>query len=197
MNGKRILKFVSSNKNKLVEMQQIFEISLPTVEIQSISNIDLPELQGKPEEIAREKLKLALLQEKGPLIIEDTSLCYNALGGLPGPYIQDFLINIKPEGLHKLLHGFEDKSGYAQRIIGLGFQQNKEIFVGRTSGMIVKPRGSKDFGWDPIFQPDGFDQTYAELQKEVKNKISHRYRAVAQLIEYLKENDHIFESTNI
>ncbi len=75
MNGKRILKFVSSNKNKLVEMQQIFEISLPTVEIQSISNIDLPELQGKPEEIAREKLKLALLQEKGPLIIEDTSLC--------------------------------------------------------------------------------------------------------------------------
>ncbi len=121
----------------------------------------------------------------------------NALGGLPGPYIKDFLINIKPEGLHKLLDGFEDKSGYAQCIIGLGFQQNKEIFVGRTSGMIVKPRGSKDFGWDPIFQPDGFDQTYAELQKEVKNKISHRYRAVAQLIEYLKENDHIFESTNI
>ncbi|KAL0433060.1 UNVERIFIED_CONTAM: Inosine triphosphate pyrophosphatase [Sesamum latifolium] len=48
--------------------------------------------------------------------------------------------------------------------------------------MIVPPRGPNDFGWDPIFQPDGYDKTYAEMAKEEKNKISHRYRALAQNI---------------
>ena len=186
-----------NNKNKIIELKQIFAVGFPSVEIKSISNIDLPELQGVPEYIAREKLKYALKQIKGPLITEDTSLCYNALAGLPGPYIKDFLVNIKTEGLYKLLEGFSDKSGYAQCIIGLGFKDNIEIFVGRTPGTIVKPRGSENGGWGPIFQPDGYHMTYAEVDNELKNKISHRYRAILLLIEYLKQNDHIFEENNI
>lgn len=60
-----------------------------------------------------------------------------------------------------------------------------QIFDGRTPGTIVPARGPPNFGWDPIFQPDGFDQTYAELDKEVKNTISHRYRALAKLRDFL------------
>lgn len=50
-------------------------------------------------------------------------------------------------------------------------------------------RGPKDFGWDPVFQPDGFEQTYAELPKDVKNSISHRYRSLAKVQEYLLKGD--------
>jgi len=53
------------------------------------------------------------------------------------------------------------------------------IFQGITEGIIVEPRGPRDFGWDPIFQPVGYEKTYAELPKDEKNKISHRYRALA------------------
>ena len=63
------------------------------------------------------------------------------------------------------------------------------MFVGRTPGRIVEPRGSRDFGWDPIFEPDGFDKTYAELEKEVKNTISHRFRAINEMQKFfLGEN---------
>ncbi len=61
-----------------------------------------------------------------------------------------------------------------------------KVLQGKTDGTIVKARGPTDFGWDPIFQPDGFDQTYAELPKDVKNGISHRFRAVKAVKEYLQ-----------
>lgn len=60
-----------------------------------------------------------------------------------------------------------------------------KVFEGRTAGIIVPPRGPNSFGWDPIFQPQGFSETYAEMDKEVKNGISHRYKAFALLKEYL------------
>lgn len=58
------------------------------------------------------------------------------------------------------------------------------LFTGKTEGAIVEPRGSRDFGWDPCFQPDGFSLTYAEMSKDVKNSISHRYRAIEKLKSY-------------
>jgi len=63
------------------------------------------------------------------------------------------------------------------------------VFVGRTGGTIVPAKGSLDFGWDPVFQPDGFDQTYGELTKDVKNSISHRYKSLALLKAYLVANE--------
>ena len=61
------------------------------------------------------------------------------------------------------------------------------MFTGRTPGRIVPARGPTDFGWDPVFQPDGFEETYAEMPKAVKNKISHRYRSLTELRTYLQE----------
>lgn len=66
-----------------------------------------------------------------------------------------------------------------------GPETEPKIFVGRTPGQIIQPRGQTTFGWDPVFLPDGYDQTYAELDKAVKNKISHRYAIVLTLFLYL------------
>ena len=83
--------------------------------------------------------------------------------------------------------GFEDKTAYAQCIFAYAASPDAEplLFVGRTPGRIVAARGALAFGWDPIFQPDGFEGTYAELPKEVKNSISHRFRALDQLRAHL------------
>ncbi|CAE7893797.1 unnamed protein product, partial [Symbiodinium sp. KB8] len=109
------LTFVTGNKNKLLEVQKILaDGELPF----SITNksLDLPELQGEPEEVAAEKCKLAAAEVGGPVFCEDTSLCFNALGGLPGVYIKWFLGKLGHDGLNKMLAGFEDKSAYAQCI---------------------------------------------------------------------------------
>lgn len=146
-------------------------------------SLDLPELQGTPEDIAREKCKAAAQQVTGPVMTEDTSLCFNAYGGLPGAFIKWFLGALGPEGLPKMLDGFADKSAYAQCIFAFakGPHAEPQLFDGRTAGTIVAARGPTDFGWDPCFQPDGFEKTYAEMSADEKNSISHRYRALAQL----------------
>uniref|UniRef100_A0A5F7ZC08 Inosine triphosphatase n=2 Tax=Macaca TaxID=9539 RepID=A0A5F7ZC08_MACMU len=98
-----------------------------------------------------------------------------------------FLEKLKPEGLHQLLAGFEDKSAYALCTFALSTgdpSQPVRLFRGRTSGQIVAPRGCRDFGWDPCFQPDGYEQTYAEMPKAEKNAVSHRFRALLELQEY-------------
>eukprot|EP01122_Echinamoeba_exundans_P001896 TRINITY_DN11877_c0_g1_i1.p1 TRINITY_DN11877_c0_g1~~TRINITY_DN11877_c0_g1_i1.p1 ORF type:complete len:210 (-),score=16.66 TRINITY_DN11877_c0_g1_i1:19-648(-) len=175
--------FVSGNENKFKEVCAILGTELPI----SRRSIDLPELQGEPEEISREKCRIAAKEIGGPVMVEDTSLCFNALGGLPGPYIKWFLDKLKHEGLTKLLAGFEDKSAYALCVFAFtsGPDQDVHIFRGETPGRIVLPRGPTNFGWDPIFQPDGYDLTYAEMPSAEKNKISHRYRSLNKLREYL------------
>jgi inosine triphosphate pyrophosphatase len=185
----KVIYFCSGNAKKFEEVCDILQKELPDVEVRQLK-ADLPELQGEPESIVLDKLKNAIDKYDGPLMVEDTSLCYNAFKGLPGPYIKDFLSKLGNDGLYKLLDGFEDKTAYAQCIFGMKRDKNDDakVFVGRTHGSIVKPRGPNNFGWDTNFQPDGFDQTYAEMDKDVKNKISHRYKALKQLIEYLKEN---------
>lgn len=146
-------------------------------------NVILVELQGEVDEICIIKCQEAAKHVKGPVIVEDTCLAFNGLKGLPGPYIKWFLEKLGPEGLHKLLAGFEDKTAQAICTFAYSKGENSEVilFQGITHGTIVAPRGTREFGWDPIFQPDGFDQTYGELPKEVKNTISHRFRALDKL----------------
>lgn len=130
-------------------------------------------------------------------LIEDTCLCFNALNGLPGPYIKWFLEKIGHDGLNNMLVGFEDKSAYALCTFAYSSGKPGEepvILSGKTHGTIVLARAAQDgpsFGWDPIFQPDGYSQTYAEMDKKVKNSISHRGKALAMVkahIEHLQNN---------
>ena len=152
--------------------------------------MDLVEMQGSPESIASAKAIEATSHCDTAVMIEDVSLCFNALKGLPGPYIKDFLTNVGREGLHKMLHGFEDKTAYAQCTFAYCEGKGKEpiLFVGKCNGTIVAPQGDNAFGWDPIFMPEGFTQTFAEISMEEKNKISHRGRALEKVKEYLEAN---------
>ncbi|KVI00323.1 Ham1-like protein [Cynara cardunculus var. scolymus] len=174
----RPVTFVTGNAKKLEEVKVILGQSIP---FQSLK-LDLPELQGDPEDIAKEKARLAANQVKGPVLVEDTCLCFNALKGLPG--------------LNNMLMAYEDKSAYAMCIFSLAMGPNFEpiTFVGKTQGKIVPARGPNDFGWDPIFEPDGYDQTYAEMAKEEKNKISHRSRALALVKSHFAEAGYVFDT---
>ena len=180
--------FVTGNAKKLEEVKAILSTggALP-VEIVS-QKIDLPELQGEPEEISAQKCMLAAKEVGGPVMVEDTSLCFNALGGLPGPYIKWFLEKTGHAGLNNLLAAYDDKSAYAQCIFSYssGPGHAPVVFDGRTAGRIVPARGPTDFGWDPVFEPEGLTTTYAEMDKAEKNKISHRYRALAKVQEHLR-----------
>ncbi|CAO3625810.1 unnamed protein product [Cunninghamella echinulata] len=184
-NSLKKLVFVTGNKNKLVEVQQIFK---GVIDIES-HKVDLPELQGETKDIAAQKCKMAADIIQGPCIIEDTCLCFNALNGLPGPYIKWFHQSIGLDGLNKMLVGFDDKTGYALCTMAYCEGPGKEpvIFEGITNGKIVPPRGPATFGWDPVFEPEGFDQTYAEMPSEIKNTISHRYRALEKMKEYFNQ----------
>ena len=197
MSSKKTLTFVTGNENKLKEVIRILGDNFP---LQVISQkVDLPELQGEPDDISREKCRLAAKEIKGPVICEDTCLCFNALKGLPGPYIKWFLDKLKPEGLYKMLSAYEDKSAYALCTFAYSSGNPEDeivLFHGKTDGKIVEPRGPRTFGWDPCFLPDGFDKTYAELDKDVKNGISHRGRSLEELRKFFEKGDDNKDESN-
>ena len=85
----------------------------------------------------------------------------NYTGGLPGPYIKWFLDKTGHEGLNNIIKAYDDKSAYALCVFAYCHGPGHEpiVFEGKTHGRIVPARGPTDFGWDPVFQPDGFDQT--------------------------------------
>merc|ERR1712046_70388 len=175
----RKILFVTGNQRKLEEVRQILTKTAPNLIIDRVA-IDLPEYQGTIEEVASKKCEAAwneINQKDVRVLVEDTALCFSALGDLPGVYIKWFLDKLKPEGLHKMLHGFEDKSGKAVCTFALMGSEDKDakLFQGICPGSIVAPRGETNFGWDPCFQPDHVSQTtFAEMDKAVKNEISHR-----------------------
>ena len=91
-----------------------------------------------------------------------------------------------------MLHGFDDKS--ASAICTFAYSDGKpgsevKLFEGKTPGTIVEPRGPRNFGWDPCFLPDGFTDTYAEMDKDLKNSISHRGKSLEKLKEFFQQID--------
>lgn len=179
------LTFVTGNANKLREVQEI----LASTDVSITSHkLDLPELQGTTQSVSLEKARQAAAILNAPVLTEDTALCFTAMNGLPGPYIKWFMESLGHDGLNKMLVGFEDKT--AEAVCTFAYcKPRKEpvLFEGRTKGRIVPARGPAKFGWDPVFEPEGFEQTYAELDKDVKNGISHRYKALQKVVEFLKD----------
>ncbi|KAH7321455.1 inosine triphosphate pyrophosphatase-like protein [Rhexocercosporidium sp. MPI-PUGE-AT-0058] len=187
------LNFITGNKNKLTEVKAILG---DTVDLQSQA-LDLVEIQGTIEEISADKCRRAAAAVNGPVLVEDTCLCFNALKELPGPYMQVtfsvsrkikwFLEALGHQGLNDMLAAFPDKS--AQAVCTFAYCEGPGhepiIFQGRTDGKIVPARGPTNFGWDPIFEYEG--KTYAEMDKVEKNKISHRFRALKKLQKWLSE----------
>ena len=191
-----VITFVTGNKKKLEEVKRILSADggsgsgLPFE--MTNHKLDLPELQGDTLHIAKEKCALAAEKVGGAVITEDTSLCYNALKGLPGPYCKWFLDSTGLQGLNDMLAFTDDKSAYAQTVVAFcpGPGQEVVTFDGRTHGKIVPARGDLAFGWDPIFEPsEGNGLTYAEMTKEGKDAISHRSRAFVQLRDFFHREE--------
>ncbi|WP_054858015.1 XTP/dITP diphosphatase [Vulcanisaeta sp. JCM 16159] len=109
-------------------------------------------------------------------VVEDDGLFINRLNGFPGPYSAYVYKTIGLTGILKLMSGVEDRSAYFKSVVGLcGPKINIKLFTGIVRGSIaMEPRGSEGFGFDPIFIPDGYDKTFAELGIDIKNKLSHR-----------------------
>lgn len=197
--SKPAITFVTGNKKKVEEIKHILLDGNDELPFEITNRkVDLPELQGDPLKISEQKCRLAAEEVEGPVLTEDTSLCFNSLNGMPGPYIKWFLEKCGHAGLNSMLDGFDDKSAYAQTVMAFttGPGQKIELFDGRTDGQIVAARGSLDFGWDAVFEPvEGKGKTYAEMTKEEKNVISHRARSMAKLQAFLHDNaDAIFAS---
>lgn len=173
--------FITGNQKKFSEVHSL----LPKVEQ---LNLDLSELQSlDPEVVIREKLLVARLLHKGSLMVEDTSLSIEGLGGLPGTFIKWFLESVGPEGVAKLAISSGKTRAVARTCIGYVCDDAEPVFFeGIIEGSIVLPRG-KGFGWDIIFQPDGFTKTFGEMTFAQKNKLSMRRKAVDKLITFLEK----------
>ncbi|KAK9897080.1 Ham1-like protein [Cystobasidium minutum MCA 4210] len=191
MAAKKTIVFVTGNANKLREVKSILQTgSDAAIEVQS-KDLDLPEIQGTTQEVARAKVKAAAQALNGPCITEDTALCFKAMNGLPGPFIKYFLKELGHEGLNTMLNGFPTKEATALCTFGYCAGPDAEplLFEGETEGIIVDARGPKNFGWDPVFEVKGTGLTYAEMPVEQKNTLSHRYRALSKLREYLEKTE--------
>ncbi|MCD6590118.1 non-canonical purine NTP pyrophosphatase [Candidatus Woesearchaeota archaeon] len=175
------LYFITGNKNKFLEVKKL----LPEIEQLCL---DLPEIQEiDPREIIRYKLLEALKHRDGEFIIEDTSLYFKCLNGLPGPLIKWFIKTIGVDGLARLVEALGDDRAEARTIIGYAKSKNEVYFFeGSVKGRIVSPRGEERFDWDRIFQPEGYNKTFAEMTIEEKNKISMRSIAIRKLKEFLE-----------
>lgn len=147
--------FVSGNPLKKEEVKKILEGSIPCDLL--FDTVEFDEPQATPLEISQAKCRQAVRVIKGPCLVEDTSLCFNALNGLPGPYIKWFIESLGNEGLSRLLDGFEDKSAFAQCVVSFTLGEGEEVFsfIGETEGNIVKPVGPLGFGWDSVFTVSG------------------------------------------
>lgn len=156
-----------------------------------ILNVDLPEIQEvNTEGIAKEKALLGAQLAGGPCLVEDTSLQFHALGGMPGPYIKWFQERLKSDGLYKILMAYEDKTATA--VCTLAFcpapHADPVLFTGMAEGTIVEPVDGGGFGWDSIFVPHGETKPFSVLTTDEKNGLSHRGKAVRKWCKWLSVN---------
>ena len=156
--------------------------------IQQIA-LDLPEVQAiAVQQVIEAKAQVAYTQVGQPVLVEDTGLIIHSWHGLPGALIRWFLETVGTEGICTMLVGFADRSATAVTCIGYFDGQQCHTFLGETTGQIVPtPRGDKGFGWDPIFLPDGFDKTFAEVTDDERGMVSMRGKAVRALKAFLAE----------
>ena len=187
--------FASHNKGKIAELKQILEPF--GVKVKTTEDIELPDVEETGETFEENAALKAVTIAKltGVVCIaDDSGLCVNALNGRPGVYSARYAPNRDfDKAIDMLLQEIEasknkDRSAYFACVLALGYPDGTyKSFEGRVDGLISYDRkGNSGFGFDPIFIPLGYDKTFAELGSEIKNKISHRGRALEKFTAYLK-----------
>jgi len=153
--------------------------------------VDLEEIQGDADAIVCHKASEALRLLDKPLIVEDVSMSCSALGGLPGPYIKDFLRKLGDVGLYRVAHACGDTKAQVSCLaayIEPGCEP--KLFEGKLEGTLVEPRGDMRHGtysWNCIFLPDGMDKTMGEMTMAEHAAVSMRKMALEKLKKYLEE----------
>jgi non-canonical purine NTP pyrophosphatase (RdgB/HAM1 family) len=176
------LTFVTSHPKKAEEIGRYlrYPITHHTLDLIEIQSLD-------PAEVVTAKAREAYKQLKRPVLVEDYSLRFEALGKLPGPLIKWFLKELDPKGLCKMLDGYADRHAYAQTCFALCDDTGVHIFDGEIKGTITRnPRGEHGYGTDSIFIPDGQSKTWSEMDDDDQFVYSLRRLGLEQLHEYLR-----------
>jgi len=180
------VRFVSSNRFKIGEAQEILEpLSVAIIP----SPLKIEELQtADTASLVRDKVLKAYRKIGRPLFVEHTGLSLETLNGMPGGLTQVFWDTLEADRFAQLFGQPGQNRVVAKTSIAYCDGHRIHQFNGEVSGLIVStPRGSREFQWDCVFQPDGYDQTFAELGT-VKNKISMRRVALDKFGEHLRKD---------
>lgn len=187
------LVFATNNPHKLEEIQSLLGSSLKLLSLSDIGCYnEIPETGNTLEANARQKAQYVYEHYNINCFADDTGLEIDALDGEPGVYSARYAGNEKDAEANMTkvlvkLDGVEDRSARFRTVISLIIDGKEQQFEGYVNGQILASRsGNEGFGYDPIFKPDGYDVSFAEMSLEEKNKISHRGRAIEKLIKYLK-----------
>lgn len=186
------LVFASNNKNKIKEIQSILNGSIQLLSLEDIGcHEEIPETANTIEGNAILKANYVTEKYGYDCFADDTGLEVTALNGEPGVYSARYAGEQKnaEDNMDKLLNSLihkEDRSAQFKTVIALNLNEEQHLFTGIAKGEITSNKtGNNGFGYDPIFQPENYSETFAELASDVKNKISHRAKATRQLIDYL------------
>lgn len=187
--------FASHNAGKIKEIKQMLE---PLgIAVKSAADMDLPDVEENGTTFAENSLLKSQTIAKAvgiPCIADDSGLCVDALDGAPGVYSARYAPNRDfDKGMDKLLAAMAQSANKSRKahfscVVSLAFPNGEyKLFEGRVDGTIAaeKMLGAEGFGYDPLFIPDGYDISFAQMSKADKNKISHRGRAMQKFKDYL------------
>ena len=185
----------TANQNKIKEIQSKLGDSYQFLSLQDIGCLEeIPETSDTIKGNALQKARYVYEKYKQDCFSEDTGLEVEALNGAPGVYSARYAGKEKSaeanmEKVLKELEGIENRSARFKTMIALILDGKEYLFEGIVKGKILLEKKGKDgFGYDPIFMPENYDQSYAEMSLEEKNKMSHRAQAVDKLKAFLDSN---------
>ena len=189
------LVFATNNLNKLSEIRSLVPVGIEILSLKDINcNEELPETNPTLQENALQKARYVFNNYGFNCFADDTGLEIETLGGEPGVYSaryagEDCSAEDNMKKVLNRLAGGQHRSANFRTVIALIIDRKETLFEGACKGRIAKARsGAEGFGYDPIFIPDGFRETFAEMNKDEKGSISHRGKAVEKLVSYLSAN---------
>ena len=195
----KTLVFASNNAHKLEEIRAILGNKFDVKSLKDIGcNVDIPETGTTFRENALQKARYVKEHFGFDCFADDSGLQVEALGGEPGVYSARYVVkngrqvtagnkdDANMDVLLEKLAGDENRKACFRTCIALIYEGETHFFDGVVEGHIItEKRGDGGFGYDPLFVPDGYEKTFAEMGNEVKNNISHRAKAVEKLAEFL------------
>lgn len=187
--------FASHNAGKIAEIKNM--LAPLGISVVSAADVTFPDVEETGSTFAENSLlkSQTIAKELGiPCIADDSGLCVDALNGAPGVFSARYAPNRDfDKGIDKLLSEMKNSNNKSRKahfscVVSLAYPDGRyKLFEGRVDGRIADEKmcGDGGFGYDPVFIPDGYDCSFAQMSKEEKNKISHRGRAMQKFKEYL------------